>query len=281
MLAVLTTSTWKPQVVVDAPNLWQLHVPAPALAEVKRLFDAALLPRLVDDNLIEEIGKRLIACELIDGQEHGNYFVMRGGSSTNEELFDSSDLSWISVDDEDTFDRFAAIFDEMGIAEQLAPVIDLDHSVRLYSCFFVIRSRCSQPNMHTDWPQSVGTNAFTLLTPLEDYQTDNFQLLYEDSFGDVHQYRYRAGEAICFGSDFVHSTQPGRSLDGRPHAFLCFTFGSDKQEHWPAIAPTINGYQSRFLHRYDGVSELTQIGEYLRDEGARDVAPDMDMATRA
>ena len=53
----------------------------------------------------------------------------------------------------------------------------------------------------------------------------------------------------------------------RPHVFLCFTFGSDKEELWPVIAPTINGYQSRFLHRYDGVSELTEIGRYLAAEG--------------
>ena len=40
----------------------------------------------------------------------------------------------------------------------------------------------------------------------------------------------------------------------------------DKAEHWPVIAPTIDGYQSRFLRRYDGVSQLTQIGEYLDGE---------------
>ena len=113
--------------------------------------------------------------------------------------------------------------------------------------------------------------SFTLLTPLEDYATTDFQLLYEDSSGEMRQYRYRAGEAIVLASHFMHSTEPGAAdpeANGRPHVFLCFTFGSDKAEHWPAIAPVINGYQSRFLHRFDGVSELTQIGAYLEGEGA-------------
>lgn len=226
------------------------------------------MPRLVEDDLIAELDKQLIPCTEIDGGEHGSFFVMRGGSSTNEALRDSSDLSWISVNDEATFDVYRQIFDEMGVAAALAPLIDSESSIRLYSCFYVLRSRCAAPNWHTDWPEAVGTNAFTLLTPLEDYATEDFQLLYKDSDRDVQQYRYRAGEAICFASRFVHSTEPGRAAADsagrrRPHVFLCYTFGSDKQEHWPAIAPTINGYQSRFLHRYDGQSELTEIGNYL------------------
>ena len=168
------------------------------------------------------------------------------------------------VDDEATFDQYAQIFAATGIAEAVAPLVD--GKVTLYSCFYVVRSRCSARNLHTDWPDAVGTNAFTLLTPIEDYATDNFQLLYEDASGELRQYRYRTGEALVLASRFMHSTEPGAAApeaNGRPHVFLCFTFGSDKVEHWPAIAPTINGYQSRFLHRWDGASELTEIGRYL------------------
>ena len=53
---------------------------------------------------------------------------------------------------------------------------------------------------------------------------------------------------------------------GRPHAFLCWTFGSDKEEHWPAIEPTIGGYQSRFMRTYDNKFKLTDIGRYLDDK---------------
>ena len=252
---------------LDAPHVHTLPVPAAALARAHDIFEDALMPLLVD-GLIERLNQQLVPCVELDTRQ-GKFFVMRGGSSTNEALRDSSDLAWISVNDEATFAKYEQIFDDTGVADVLEPLIDSERCVRLYSCFYVVRSRCSDPNYHTDWPDAVGNNAFTLLTPIEDYKTEDFQLLYKDKAGSSLQYRYRTGEAICFSSRFVHSTEPGRSAaesNGRPHVFLCFTFGSDKEEHWPVIAPTINGYQSRFLHRCDGESELTEIGKYLQEE---------------
>ena len=227
------------------------------------------MPPLVNDRLIAKLNEQLVGCAELE-TPRGQFFVMRGGSSTNEALRDSSDLSWISVNDEATFDVYRELFDSTGIADRMAPFIDYDERIALYSCFYVVRSRCASPNWHTDWPSAVGTNAYTLLVPIEDYQTADFQLLYKDADKAVRQYRYNTDEAIVFSSHFVHSTEPGRSVDDRPHVFLCFTFGSDKECHWPVIAPTINGYQSRFLHRYDGVSELTQIGVYLDEGGTTD-----------
>ena len=87
---------------------------------------------------------------------------MRGGSSTNEALRDASDLAWISVDDQTSWDAFEEIFQSSGMAQRMAPWIDVDVGVRMYSAFYVVRSRCSAPNLHTDWDTSVGTNAFTL-----------------------------------------------------------------------------------------------------------------------
>ena len=110
-----------------------------------------------------------------------------------------------------------------------------------------------------------------MLAPLESYDTSDFQLLYKDCAGVVHQYRYEEGEAILFGSHFMHSTEPGTARRGAaaPHAFLCFTFGSDDlgfyEEH---VAPTISGYQSRILVAADGSVRLTEIGEYLENDSA-------------
>lgn len=251
---------------LNAPNVWQIPVPPHALQRAQTIFNEALLPHL-RDGLIESLDRQLVPCAPLHGSEHGNFFVMRAGSSTNAELTDSSDLAWVSVDDESTFETFRSIFDEMGVAKTMEPYIDFDNQVRLYSSFFVVRSRCSTPNIHSDWPIKVGTNAFTLLTPIDNYLTEDFHLLYEDweQSRTLKQYRYKAGEALVFCSKFMHSTEPGQAIDGArtPHAFLCFTFGSDRQEHWPAIAPTINGYQSRFLSCYDGSFQLTQLGEYL------------------
>ena len=265
--------------ILRAPNVWTLPLPEPALAAAKSVFDA-LLPHL-EAGLIEDLDKQPIPCTSLDAAQYGRYFVMRAGSSTNEALRDSSDLSWISVDDKAAWDLFEQIFWSSGLAEAVAPLVDLERGIRLYSSFFVVRSRCAAANFHTDWDDSVGTNAFTVLAPLEEYGTDNFQLLYhEDPSGSQagggraderkapKQYRYRRGEALTFSSRFVHSTEPGAAAGGHryPHAFLCFTFGTDKAKHWDTIEPTIGGYQSRFLCRYDGKFELTEIGRHLREE---------------
>lgn len=251
-----------------APNVWCMPLPKASIGEARDIFNEALRPLLLD-GLISELDKQHVPCrELVTSR--GKFFAMRAGSSTNEELRSSSDLAWISVDDEPTFASFAKIFWDSGVADALRPLVDYDEGIALYSCFYVIRSRCGAPNFHTDWDDSVGTNAFTLLAPLEEYETSDFHLLYHGDAGATAtptpplQYRYREGEAIVFASHFVHSTEPGCAVDDAPHAFLCFTFGSDKAEHWPSIVPTIGGYQSRIMKRFNGTWALTEIGEYLQ-----------------
>ena len=59
--------------------------------------------------------------------------------------------------------------------------------------------------------------------------------------------RYRKGEAIIFSSHFRHSTEPGCSVeeDNAPQVYLCFTFGTDKQELYErVVAPTISGCEA-------------------------------------
>ena len=169
----------------------------------------------------------------------------------------ASDVAWISADDQLTYDTFHSIFKRMGLAEAFRDIIG-GATVHLYSAFFVVRTICEKPNMHVDYGEAVGTTALTLMTPLYAEYSDvpDFQLVYRtDEDGSLRQYRYRHGEAIVFGSDFQHSTEPGHAaLDEalharKAHAYLCFCFGSSRQEHWEAIAETIDGNQSRTLSR--------------------------------
>ena len=201
------------------------------------------------------------------------------------------------MDDAPTYRAFEALFRRMGVAQRLAPYIDHASCVRLFSAFFVVRTACAAPNMHVDYAAAVGTNAMTLMTPIDRYTpNEGFQLLFEtyDSSIDepataatadsspttdpttdpttapsavpplappappaapsaaaaaYRQYQYELGKAVAFASRFKHSTEPGSS--NSPQAYLCFTFGSDKPEHWPLISDTI-GYQSRLLARPDG-----------------------------
>ena len=103
------------------------------------------------------------------------------------------------------------------------------------------------------------------MTPLKDYTAIDFQLQYLDLDGQMQQYRYRRGEAMCFGSDFMHSTEPGSAsaADGGPHVYLCFTFGTDRNEYWPHIYETQGSYASRVVRKPDGEPVLTDLGQFL------------------
>ena len=229
----LTVSLVHP--VLDAPNVLTVKLPrcGTAMRRAKEHFDVAVRPHL-EAGLIEALEEQPLPCRSLRHDTHGNFFVMKGGSSTDPAKSKSSDLAWISVDDLATWQTFREIFEETGVAEAVASLISpLHQRVQLYSSFYVVRSHCTDANWHADWPEGTGTSAWTLLAPLERYETADFQLLYKDCKGAVHQYRYEEGEAILFGSHFMHSTEPGRARRGaaEPHAFLCFTFGRGSRLH--------------------------------------------------
>ena len=188
----------------------------------------------------------------------GNFFALR--------VSWQSDIAWISADDEASFSALGSIFERLRLAERFAPFVPHSRKLRMYSAFFVSRSWCETHNWHTDYSKAVGTRALTLITPLRDYdESDSFQLSYHaDGRGDdVRRYTYQKGRAVVFGSQFVHSTEPGAGADGEVHAYLCFTFGTDEQEAWPHIAETLDK-QSRLIVHPDGELQLSEFGRELR-----------------
>ena len=163
-----------------------------------------------------------------------------------------SDIEWISADDEEAFVAFESAFRRLGIPGQAAPYLDLDREVRLFAGFLVVRSRCVDTYFHTDWSK-LNNEAFTVLTPVTHNAAD-FGLLYKTITGETGEYSYRSGEAIMFGDNFEHSTKPGETDE--PVVLLCFQFGTDKMEHWPAITGQLYT-QATQLRRPDGVLERT------------------------
>jgi hypothetical protein len=166
----------------------------------------------------------------------------------------NSDIEWISPDDETGFAFFESAFERLGIPGHAAPYLDIDREVRLYIGFLVARSRCAKPYFHTDWKQ-LNNEAFTVLTPVS-ANAEKFGLLYGKLNGQIGDYDYRRGEGILFGDDFVHSTKPGRSDE--PVVLLCFQFGSDKMEYWPAILPQLET-QATQVKRPDGMLMRTGV----------------------
>ena len=162
----------------------------------------------------------------------------------------ASDIRWFGPRTKAGFDRFEDAFRRLGIAGHVAPLLDLDREVRLYSGFLVMRRHCSKPDFHVDWR---GTNgqACTLITPVTG-NAEGFGLLYRDEGGAVRNYDYRLGEAVLFSDEFLHSTRPGKSE--ADVVLLSFTFGTDQMKYWDRIRAT-SGSQSTLMCRPDGQFE--------------------------
>lgn len=249
---------------LGAPNVWEIELDEALVDEAAALFCDGAGARdargCAPVAALVQPGARFSEIET----DRGAFFAQRVSWSSN--------VCWLSADDSTSFGAFQRIFDGMRLAERFAAVVPHRSKLALYSGFFVTRSWCEAHNWHEDFLASARCSALTLIAPLADYtQTETFQLSYAAADADTdagvapgqrtaRRYTYAKGRAIVFGSGFVHSTEPGRSLGGETHAFLCFTFGTDEQAAWPEISETL-GSQSRIVRHPDGELRLSELGE--------------------
>ena len=80
------------------------------------------------------------------------------------------------------------------------------------------------------------------MAPIQECRDDTINLAYKDTNDNQHEYKYQKGKAIAFSEDFIHSTEVGKSKTS--DAFLCFSFGSDK-EKYQSINQKTGAYQSK------------------------------------
>jgi hypothetical protein len=273
-----------------AANVWEVEVPLEVVREAAAIFSRCELRKGFLELRSAQTHHGAIASpagvrERFFGVRAGRAAVPTGDEASEESASASawsSDVCWMSVDDQTTYDVFEALFTRCGLDELLGRTVGVHERLRLYSAFFVVRSRCDAPNFHVDYSAGCGCCALTLITPVGDYQDSGaFELLYESSGGAVQtaeaeaevggaaqsptrRYVYRLGRAIVFGASFRHSTEPGGAASAdAPRVYLCFTFGTDRPEHWPLISQTIDS-QSRVLARPDGALVLSALGERLK-----------------
>ena len=282
---------------LQAYNVWEVPLPAAPLAAANDIYERCELRARFKH--LQRGTARHVRLTPPTGAHETFFAVRAGAASAGGHLGWSSDVTWLSVDDTATFDVFRRIFEQCELAKTFRSICQCEADPRLYSASFVMRSRCEEPNMHVDYLEGVGARALTLMTPLRAFPRarsiggagnggGEFQLVYEearpaaDGGGAaaaapapsvpapfrVRRYEYQLGKAVIFGGGFKHSTEPGHAADDEPHCYLCFTFGTDRLEHWPLIAQTIDGDQSRMLCRPDGKMVLTQFGRRLQVEKA-------------
>ena len=291
---------------LGAFNVWEVELPSQSLTEALCIFERCSLRHSFES--LRSSAHRHQRIQSSDPGCPERFFAVRAGGYASEDRGraatdeqpdptlhqDSSawasDVTWISVDDEATHAQFVSIFESCNLQKTFGPICGIDEKLRMYSASYVVRSQCAAPNYHFDYVDGVHARAFTLMAPLKQFkrsedadQLGHFQLIYKsDSPPDAaveseaqcrrgRRYDYNHGKAVVFSDGFYHSTQPGKAAEdgGAPHAYLCFTFGTDRQESWPLIAQTIDGDQSRLLCRPDGQFVLTQLGREMHLEHMR------------
>lgn len=150
-------------------------------------------------------------------------------------------LAWVSADDLATHREFQNVFDRLGLAEAVMPLVDWSERIVMYQGFYVISNGVAEANWHVDYHE--GGHAYTLLTPLYDLDPEHGHLLFRS--GELTmRYEYRRGAGAIVGERFLHATEP--HPPGRPRILVSMTFGTDRMEHWPVLEKTVGG-QSPFV----------------------------------
>lgn len=152
-------------------------------------------------------------------------------------------LFWVSNNNWYTYGLFRDFFDALNIEDSVKELVDFNEDITLYSGYFVVGDRSDKEYWHVDYRP--GANAYTLITPLFDLQTGQGNLLYKNKDRAVRIYPYKMGEAIIFGDQFSHSTEPYTRTDDT-RVLHSLQFGTDKLDHWNILKKTIAS-QSQFL----------------------------------
>lgn len=219
---------------LNAYNVLEIDIPIPTLDEVNSYFQETIKP-----NLENEKDKKNWSgspkCEIGDPEGEDCWFIL--------DTPWQSDLRWVSVNSLKTYEKWSNLFYEFNFDKIFDKLIDYDKKINIYSVFFVTRSEGIAYNFHQDWIGDADANAFSSMAPIQECREDTINLAYKDKYQEIHEYKYEKGKAIAFSEEFHHSTSVGKSKV--QDAFLCFSFGSDK-EKYQELNQRTGAYQSKY-----------------------------------
>lgn len=214
-------------------NAYKLTVTEGLLDEIRDSYTRELHPLLTNP------GNR----QLLDG---GRAFHQPLGAATSEYFMVSyltHPLLWFSSNTPGTYQIYRRFFDGLGIEDEVRQLVDHAQRIVMYCGFLVIGDHSPGYSWHDDYLP--GANAYSLLTPLFELDPGHGDLLYRTHGGKTGTYNYALGEAIMFGDNFSHCTEPYQST-GQLRILVTIQFGTDKMEHWNVLRRTIES-QSEFL----------------------------------
>mmetsp|Transcript_19381 Transcript_19381/g.35093 ORF Transcript_19381/g.35093 Transcript_19381/m.35093 type:complete len:281 (+) Transcript_19381:108-950(+) len=138
-----------------------------------------------------------------------------------------SDMKWYSPRNKETFDKYLAHAEALGLKDLVGKeLVDTD-DVAVYNILFLVRSRSEKLHFHLDWNDKLGTNAMTFLVPLNNF---TIHMKYYDNDDVKQRYLYKYGKAVGFGGGFWHTTEKGHGEE--QDVLFCVYLGSTDKDLW-------------------------------------------------
>lgn len=205
-------------------------------------FDPALLAP-IQQSYLQQLQAWLQAPEQAYLLEGGHYHNL-GLGAYHLVSYDTAPLLWLSSNRPETYALFRNFFAALNIESEIRGLVDTARRIVMYCGFLVVGDRAEEPIWHYDYRP--GAHAYTLITPLFEWNPVHGHLLYKGSGSLSETYTYRLGEAIVFGEGFLHSTAPYESC-GKIRVLLSLTFGTDKWKYWDILKENIQEQSEYFL----------------------------------
>lgn len=175
---------------------------APDSKALKFRFDPSVLDRLT--SIYEDVVEPKL--DLATLRTSGAHDKLRGDGLSFHVTPYGSLLAWAAADDLTTHREFQRLFDQLGLAAAVMPLVDWHERIVMYQGFFIVSDGVADASWHVDYFE--GSHAYTLLTPLYELDADHGHLWYSGSDGRVGRYDYQLGVGVLVGEGFLHSTEP-------------------------------------------------------------------------
>lgn len=150
--------------------------------------------------------------------------------------YDTYPLLWVTNHNLKTHGIFERFFKSLKLKVSMRDLIKYKKKLIMYSGFFVVSNRANELMWHYDYRP--GAEAYTLITPLFDWEPEHGHLNYQNKDQEVKTYPYKQGQAIVFGEGFLHSTQPYPTAS-KIRVLVSFTFGTDQWDSWEILKQNI------------------------------------------
>ncbi len=208
-------------------------------------FDACLLDRLrkVFDTYLRQGLSDIKNAHLLSGNNNVNVEINYQALQFHILSYGNAPLLWISNNNIRTYNIFKSFLRSLDILDDIKQLVDYKKELRMYCGFFVVGNKMDRETWHVDYYN--GANAYTLITPLFELDELHGNLIYKNESSTVKKYRYKMNEAVIFGDNFHHATEPYEQTE-KLRVMLSLTVGTDKIKYWNILKNTI-GDQSNFM----------------------------------